>query len=77
VELVNRLERKGLVRRQRSDEDHREVLISITAAGDRILKKLTLLHREELRKTGPELLGALKKVFLDSNPFDAEAPGPP
>ena len=74
VELVNRLGEKGLIRRQRSEADHREVLISITSRGDGILRKLTLLHREELRNTGPELVGALKKAFLDADPFEAAPP---
>ena len=37
--MLERLERKGLVRRQRSAEDRRKVLIRITPAGDKLLRQ--------------------------------------
>lgn len=59
VELANRLERKGLVRRSRNEVDRREVLLGLTRRGERLLKELTVAHRAELRSAGPELLRAL------------------
>lgn len=63
VELVNRLARGGYVRRRRRDEDRREVLISLTAKGERVLSELSLHHVTELRKAGPALVDALQAVM--------------
>ena len=62
VELVNRLAAEGFVRRRRGHSDRREVLLSLTPAGERVLGDLSLHHREELRRAGPDLLRALKRV---------------
>lgn len=59
VELANRLERKGLIRRSRDRVDRREVLLGLTPRGERLLKNLTVAHRAELRSAGPKLLRAL------------------
>lgn len=63
VELVNRLARSGHVRRQRGAEDRREVVISLTVKGEKVLSELSLHHRTELRKAGPALIGALRAVI--------------
>jgi DNA-binding MarR family transcriptional regulator len=63
VELVNRLVRGGYVRRRRRGKDRREILLSLTARGERVLRKLSLHHRTELRKAGPTLIGALRRVM--------------
>ena len=63
VELVGRLEERGLVERIRSQEDRREVYVKLTARGERILRHLTLHHRDELRSSGPSLVAALQKVI--------------
>jgi DNA-binding MarR family transcriptional regulator len=60
VELVDRLSSAGMVRRHTAPEDRREVLIVLTAKGERILRDLSLHHRAELRKRGPALIRALK-----------------
>ena len=62
VELVNRLESGGYVRRQRGGEDRREVLLSLTPKGENTLRELALHHRAELRSSAPALLQALKRV---------------
>lgn len=62
VELSDRLESKKLVRRARSGADRREVFLSLTPAGERLLAKLSVLHRTELQTTGPRLLQALESV---------------
>jgi DNA-binding MarR family transcriptional regulator len=61
VELVNRLAAGGYVSRQRGDRDHREVLLSLTPKGEKVLKELSLHHRAELRAQGPILIAALKR----------------
>lgn len=62
VTLSDRLERVGLVRRERSSHDRREVLLSITALGEEVLGKLSSLHREQLRTVGPDLQRALAMI---------------
>ena len=62
VELVNRLSARGYVRRHRGDDDRREVLLSLTAKGEKVLAELSLHHKAELRTQGPALVAALKRV---------------
>lgn len=64
VELVNRLETGGFVRRERARDDRREVLLALTPKGERVLAELALHHHEELRSAGPALVGALRRVML-------------
>jgi DNA-binding MarR family transcriptional regulator len=66
VELVNRLEVAGLVRRQRGTQDRREVLLELTPRGEKVLRELSLHHRAELRSQGPALLAALQRVMQGS-----------
>ncbi len=74
VELVDRMERAGLVERHRSEEDRREVLVSATSKGERILRDLTMHHREELRNSGPALSQSLRRLI--SQPVrPARSPG--
>jgi DNA-binding MarR family transcriptional regulator len=62
VELVNRMSRRGLVRRERAPEDHRQVLVRLTVPGRRVLERLSRHHLAELRSAGPQLIRALKYV---------------
>ena len=48
VALVTRCEKSGLVERSVSDEDRRSVRVHLTAKGERALKRLAQLHRDEL-----------------------------
>lgn len=74
VELVDRMEKAGLVERHRSEEDRREVLVSATGKGERILRDLTMHHREEMRNSGPALALSLRRVI--SQPVrPSKAPG--
>jgi DNA-binding MarR family transcriptional regulator len=65
VELANRLAKAGFLRRQRdgNDQDHREVLLNLTAKGEKVLRELSLHHRAELRTAGPALMVALLRVL--------------
>jgi DNA-binding MarR family transcriptional regulator len=63
VTLSDRLERAGLVRRERSSHDRREVLLSITPHGEEILSKLSTLHCEQLKTVGPSLQRALAAIL--------------
>jgi DNA-binding MarR family transcriptional regulator len=63
VELVNRLERRGLVQRVPRSGDRRRVGVRITPRGRRMLEQLTRHHLAELRAAGPELVRALQDVI--------------
>ena len=63
VELVDRMEKQGLVQRKRSPEDRREVLVALTGKGERLLQELALHHLEELRTAAPELTASLRRVI--------------
>jgi len=70
VELVNRLAAGGYVRRQRGGEDRREVLLSLTSKGEKVLRELSLHHRAELRMRGPALIAALERAIQISRNSD-------
>jgi DNA-binding MarR family transcriptional regulator len=63
VELVNRLSAAGHILRHRAGADRREVLLSLTPSGEKILRSLSLCHRAELRIQGPALISALKRTI--------------
>lgn len=55
VELVDRSERAGLVRRVPDPTDHRSVRVILTEHGDQQLSRLASAHLEELSRIGPRL----------------------
>jgi DNA-binding MarR family transcriptional regulator len=67
VELVNRLEAGGFVHRARARDDRREVLLAMTAKGERVLAELALHHRDELRTAAPDLVTALRRIMHTGN----------
>jgi DNA-binding MarR family transcriptional regulator len=71
VELINRLERGGYVRRERAREDRREVLLALTLKGEKVLSELALHHHEELQSAAPDLVAALRKIMGGKNAQDA------
>ena len=66
VELVDRLARRGLVRRRRSESDRREVLLELSPRGDKLLQEMALRHWAEYREVAPYLVAALKRVMRDT-----------
>ena len=48
VALVTRCEKLGLVRRAADESDRRAVSVSLTAKGEKVLRVLAELHRDEL-----------------------------
>jgi DNA-binding MarR family transcriptional regulator len=66
VELINRLVERGAVVRRHSDEDRREVLVELTAHGEYLLRKLSLLHWQELQNLGPALSKALEAIVRNT-----------
>jgi DNA-binding MarR family transcriptional regulator len=67
VELVDRLESGGLVRRERGTSDRREVLVVLTPAGEKVIRELVIYHRTEISTRGPELLDALRRVLRNNH----------
>lgn len=67
VEAINRLEAGGYVRRERAQNDRREVLLALTPRGERILEELALHHHEELRTAAPTLVRALWRLMQGRN----------
>jgi DNA-binding MarR family transcriptional regulator len=63
VELVDRLEKRKLLRRERSQTDRRQVLLHLTPAGERILTKLAKQRITELRTAAPALVRSLTAVI--------------
>jgi len=63
VELINRLESGGYVRRERARDDRREVLLVLSPKGERVLAELALHHHEELRSAAPRLVAALRRLM--------------
>jgi DNA-binding MarR family transcriptional regulator len=63
VELVNRLEKTGAIARGAGPDDAREVWIRLTASGRALLRRLTLAHRTELERSGPELARSLRRTL--------------
>jgi DNA-binding MarR family transcriptional regulator len=62
VELINRLEAGGYVRRERGQDDRREVLLGLTPKGERMLEELASHHHDELQSAAPALVAALQLV---------------
>jgi DNA-binding MarR family transcriptional regulator len=71
VALVDKLEERGLVRRERSTEDKREVLVRLTDPGDELLQQLSRRHRDHLQNVGPEMVETLGSI-LDGRGWDAQ-----
>jgi DNA-binding MarR family transcriptional regulator len=65
VELVDRCEEQNLLRRNRSDNDRRQVTLSITAEGEVLLRKLGVAARQELQDAGPVLVDAVLRLTSD------------
>lgn len=63
VELINRMVERDLIQRSRDENDQRRVIISLTANGKAVLRKLSILHYEELRTTGPALVHTLTALI--------------
>jgi DNA-binding MarR family transcriptional regulator len=63
VALVDKLEARGFIVRERSSDDRREVLLRLTPAGAAILRKLSALHRKQLRTVAPAMVRALQLIL--------------
>ncbi len=62
VGLIDRLVSEKLVARSASPEDRRQVLIQLTSKGENVLENLSAVHREQLRRMGPEISQLLERL---------------
>src|SRR2546426_634393 len=62
VELIDRLESRLLLRRERSRVDRRQVIVHLTLRGERILVRLAKQRLDELRTAAPILVHALNAI---------------
>jgi DNA-binding MarR family transcriptional regulator len=63
VELIDRLETHGYVRRTRSRDDRRRVFVSLLPRGERLLEQVAQNRISELRSTGEALVGAIEALL--------------
>jgi DNA-binding MarR family transcriptional regulator len=62
VELVDRAERAGLVRRHTDERDLRRSIIKLTPTGEQLLKMLVAEHIQELERLGERIIHSLRAV---------------
>jgi DNA-binding MarR family transcriptional regulator len=62
VGLVDRLVAEKLVSRVTSSEDRRRVLLQLTSRGEKVLERLSSVHRKQLQRIGPEIIELLKQL---------------
>jgi DNA-binding MarR family transcriptional regulator len=63
VELIDRLEIHGYVRRTRGRDDRRRVLVSLLPRGERILEQVARHRIGELRSNGHALVRAIEQLL--------------
>ncbi len=68
VELIDRLEAHGFVRRSRSREDRRTVLVSLLPRGEKMLEQVAQHRISELRASGAALVNAISALLENGRP---------
>lgn len=63
VELIDRMEARGYIKRMRGREDRRQVLISLQPRGERLLEEVVEQRIIELRTYGRELVEAISALL--------------
>jgi len=66
VELINRLADRGALVRRPCEQDRREVLVELTPHGEELLRRLSVLHWQELQSSGPALSDALQGIVRNA-----------
>jgi DNA-binding MarR family transcriptional regulator len=74
VELVDRLVERGLVRRERGSADRREVLVVLTPAAERVVRRVSVKHHQQLQSTAASLIEALSNTLRAANFNDESEP---
>ncbi|HTG30200.1 MAG TPA: MarR family transcriptional regulator [Methylomirabilota bacterium] len=68
VELIDRLESHGLVRRSRSEGDKREVRVSLLPRGSKLLNRVARERLSELKASGTALVHAITALVEPRHP---------
>ena len=63
VELVDRMEAHGYVRRTRGRDDRRRVFVTLLPRGERLLEQVAQNRISELRTSGEALVGAIEALL--------------
>jgi DNA-binding MarR family transcriptional regulator len=63
VELIDRMEAHGYVKRIRGRDDRRQVLVSLQPRGEKLLERVVEQRIIELRATGRELVTAISALL--------------
>lgn len=64
VELADRLEKRGLLRRSASRKDRRAVLLQLTPEGKAMLNKIVRYSFAHLREEAPALIRSLQRILM-------------
>ncbi|HTO81615.1 MAG TPA: MarR family transcriptional regulator [Methylomirabilota bacterium] len=62
VQLMDRLERAGLTKRQPSEGDRRFVFVALTPKGEALINELGERHLEEMLRQEPQLRSSLNRL---------------
>lgn len=65
VGLADRLVAQGLLKREPSRTDRRQVYVTLSTQGLAILEQLSSIHKEELRHTLPELQKLIEQLSTE------------
>jgi DNA-binding MarR family transcriptional regulator len=68
AQLIDRLAKSGLVKRQKSETNVRVVLVQLTERGESVLLRLAALHLEQLskrKKQWADIVKQLKGIHSD------------
>jgi len=68
VELIDRLESHGYVRRNRSRDDRRRVLVALLPRGEKLLEQVARDRIGELRASGAALVNAISALLENGRP---------
>ena len=63
VQLIDRLEKRGMVARRRSEDDRRTVVVALRPAGEAVLGRLALQSVAELQAEAPALVVSLTRLM--------------
>lgn len=63
VELVDRLEMHGYVRRNKSRDDRRQVFVALLPRGEKLLEQVAQQRISELRSSGAALVNAITSLL--------------
>jgi DNA-binding MarR family transcriptional regulator len=62
VGLIDRLVAENLVLRKPSPDDGRQVYVTLSKRGEKMLEKLSATHRDQLKLIGPELAALIARL---------------